>query len=71
MTELEAKELLEAMAERAETDVINMRRRIRELELDYAEDPWELTAKQIERVGNRLVVRGDEAKALRMAVTKF
>lgn len=71
MTELEAKELLEAMQARAEWDVVNMKQRVKELERDYAADPWEGTAKQIERLGNRLVVRGDEAKALAIAVTKF
>lgn len=71
MNEQEAREMLEVMAERAETDVVNMKLRIAELEREFEADPWEGTGRQIERLGNRLVVRGDEAKALRMAVEKF
>lgn len=76
MNEQEAREMLEVMAERAETDVVNMKLRIAELEREFEADPWEgtgrqIAGRQIERLGNRIVVRGDEAKALRMAVEKF
>lgn len=71
MTDLEAKEMLETLQHRAEVDVRSIEVRIEELKRDFEADPWEDTERQIHRLENRLVVRGDEAKALAIAITKF
>lgn len=71
MPDTEAKEIVTDMMNTAVTDTVNMQRRLKELNLDYEADPWELTAKQIERVQNRLERRVKEAAALAIAVTKF
>jgi len=71
MTELEAKETIEAMHASALRDKESLLMRLEHLKADYEKDPWTDTAAQIERIGNRAVVRGLEAEALAIALTKF
>lgn len=71
MLDLEAKELIETMRDNKVTEVINLKRRIKDLKIDYVVDPHETTAAQIDRLEERLVIRQDEAKALAIAATKF
>lgn len=71
MTDLEAKETIEAMRDTAVNDTVTLKRRIEELKTDYAVDPHETTAAQIERLETRLVIRVEQAKALAIALTKF
>lgn len=71
MTDLEAKETIEAMHETVLRDKESLLLRAEELRADYAKDPWEETAAQINRLENRAVVRGLHAEALAIALTKF
>jgi hypothetical protein len=71
MTDLEAKETIEAMRWTAESETTRLKERIAKLEEEYADDQWEETAAQIRRLGDRLVVRGLQAEALAIAASKF
>lgn len=71
MTDLEAKELIEAMRDRAVNDFATLQRRIAAYKADYEKYQYEETAAQITRLEDRLVVKGDEAKALAIAASKF
>jgi hypothetical protein len=71
MTDLEAKETIEHLRDRAVNDTVTLKHRIAELKSDYEKDRWEDTASQITRLEDRLVVRVLEAAALAIAATKF
>jgi hypothetical protein len=71
MTDLEAKEIIEHLRDRAVSDTVTLKHRIATLKTEMEVDPWEGTAAQITRKEDRLVVRVLEAKALAIAATKF
>ncbi len=71
MTDLEAKETIADLHAAAVNDRVSLILRIDELRSDYEKDPWEDTAAQINRLENRLVVRGLHVEALAIALTKF
>lgn len=71
MTDLEAKETIEGMVEAHEREIGSLKNRIDSLKAEYAVDKWEETATQIRRLEDRLVVRGLQAAALKIAVAKF
>jgi len=71
MTYLEAKETIEDLRVAAVMDKETLLVRAEELRAEYAKDPWEGTAAQINRLENRAVVRGLHAEALAIALTKF
>ena len=71
MYHTEARQIIEGMRDMAVSDCASLTRRIKELKIDYETDPWEDTAKQIQRLEMRLELRVQEAKALAVAVTQF
>lgn len=71
MTDLEAKETIEALHAAAVNDRMALVLRIDDLKEEYRNDPWEDTAAQIRRLEDRLVVKGLHAEALAIAFTKF
>jgi hypothetical protein len=71
MTELEAKETIEDLHRTALRDKDLIANRIEDLKEDFKTDPWEATEAQIRRLEDRLVVKGLQAEALAIALTKF
>jgi hypothetical protein len=71
MTDTDAKEIIQSMLDTAVNDAISIQRRVQEYKNDYAVDPHEDTAAQIERTANRYARKVKEAQALAIAVTKF
>lgn len=71
MDDLSARTVLTGMLDTAKAETARMEARLRELNLDYEADPWELTAAQIRRVAERVTRRRLEAEALEAAVSKF
>lgn len=71
MTDSEAKETVTDMVGAMRADILSLTQRIAELKADYAKDPWEDTAHQLNRLEERLVVKTLQAEALAIAVEKF
>lgn len=55
----------------AAADTASLEMRLKSLNEDYAEDPWEDTAAQIGRISGRVTRRRLEAEALAVALKKF
>jgi hypothetical protein len=71
MTDAEARNIIEGMLDAAISDVASFKRRIKDLEADYEEDPSEDTAAMITRTKQRLAKRIKEGAALGIASVKF
>jgi hypothetical protein len=71
MPDSEAHQIIRHMRDVAIEETVTLQQRIKELKVEHAEDPHELSAGQIKRLEDRLAKRVREATALAIATVQF